>query len=439
VSRGVGAIVALAGCLMLAAAACSGERNDPTSLNGERAAAASERARQELTSGPLLGMSWGRLFRIDPVTLEPLPGRRAPLGGHTFGWSFSADRSKIVLGSQVVAELRFVDLERMRLIGGDDVRLMRRGIVAVTAWPSLRRVLAVVQSPGCCIGEATAFVVDPIARRILRRYPLHGSLQAFARFRGGLVLLLSPARSLGASRLTVLDRSGKPRSVVLAETPSGQEPVQAGNRPGNERRPGLAIDTAGGRAFVVGGDAPLAEVDLVRMRVRYRALAHPVSLLGRVRDWLEPKARADIPPTGPVRKARWLGGGAVAVVGYDSYYQGRRYRTRPSGLKLIDVGTGRVRTLDPSADGLTVAAGTLLPATRQPGLSAYNLDGRVRFRLFPEKRAFVALAVGDHAFVTTAGRGRHVFVVDLRSGRLLGERRLPQAELISPYRESWWP
>jgi hypothetical protein len=436
-------MVAFAGCLMLAAAACSGERNDLSNSNRERAAAATERGQQALSSGPLLGMSWGRLFRVDPATLEPLPGPRARLGGHTFGWSFSPDRLKIVLGGQVVAELRFIDLTRMRLLGGDDLRLKRRGIVATTAWPALRRVLAVVQSPGCCIGEATAFVVDPIARRILRRYPLRGSLQGFARFRGGLVLVVSPPRSLGPSRLAVLDRRGKLRSLVLAEILSGQEPVQPGNRPGKERRPGAAIDAVGGRAFVVGADAPLAEVDLVHMRVRYHALSQPVSLLGRLRAWLEPAARADVPPTGPVRKARWLGGGLIAVAGRDSYYEGGLYRTRPSGLKLIDVGNGRVRTLDPLADGFSVAAGMLVPVTREPGLNVYSGDGRLRFRLFlrrfPGKRAFVVFARENRAFVTIAGRWPRAFVVDLSSGRVLGERTLPNAQLVSPGQELGWP
>jgi hypothetical protein len=443
VSRGVGATVALAGFL-LAAAACSGER-EPTSSDdaaNETAVVAEARA-QPGPGGPLLGMSFGRLFRLDPRTLKPLPGRRARLGGHTFGWSFSPDRSMLVLGSQVVAELRFVDLERMRIIGGDDLRLKRPGIVAVIAWPAPRRVLAVVQSPGCCIGEATAFVVDPPARRVLRRQALGGSLQAFARFRGGLALLLSPPRSLGPTRLVVFDGRGAVRSVVLAEIVAGQEPVRPGNRPGRESRPGLAIDAAGGRAFVVVGGASVAEVDLASLRVRYRTLSQPVSLLGRLRAWLEPAARADVPPAGPVRTARWLGGGLVAVAGRDSYYERGLYRTRPSGLKLIDVGSGRVRTLDPLADGFTVAAGMLVPATRQPGLNVYSGDGRLRFRLFlrrfPGKRAFVVFAREGRAFVTIASRWPRAFVVDLSSGRVLGERRVPRAQLVSPGQELGWP
>jgi hypothetical protein len=442
VSRGVGAIVVLAG-LLLAAAACSGERTANSSVDATSVAVTEERGRSG-GGGPLLGMSFGRVYRVNPRSLQPLPGRRARVGGHTFGWSFSPDRSMLVVGSQVVAELRFIDLERLRMVGGHDLRLKRPGIVAVTAWPAPRRVLAVVQSPGCCIGEATVFVVDPLAQRIVRRQPLRGSLQAFARFRGGLVLLLSPPRALGPARLVVVDRrAGKVRSVVLAEVVAGQQPVQPGHRPGRESRPGLAVDAAGGRAFVVDGRAMVAEVDLVGMRVRYRPLSRTVSLLGRLRDWLEPAARADVPPSGPVRKARWLGRGLIAVAGHDSYYTGGRYQTRPSGLQLIDLRGGRVRTLDPLADGFTVTARTLLPASRRPGLAAYAIDGSLRFEFFQTrfagKRAFVAFSVGDRAFVTIAGRWPRAFVVDLSSGRVLGERTLPRAQLLSPGKEPGWP
>jgi hypothetical protein len=102
-----------------------------------------------------------------------------------------------------------------------------------------------------------------------------------------------------------------------------------------------------------------------------------------------------------------------------------------------------VRTLDSLADSFTVAAGTLVAATRRPGLVVYGLDGTLRFRLFgkrfPGKRAFVALALGDRAFVTITGRWPRAFIVVLSSGRILGERRLPQAQLITPGQEPGWP
>ncbi len=387
----------------------------------------------------LLGMSFGRLYRLDPLTLERLPGPTGRIGGHTFGWSFSSDRANIVLGSQGIPELRFVDLRRMRIIGGDDLRLARKGIVAATAWPAPRRALAVVQAPGCCIGEATAFVVDPLARHIVRRQALRGSLQAFARFRGGLVLLLGRARSVGHARLAVLDRRGKVRLTRLGVL-TGQELVQPGLRPGREHRPGLAIDAAGGRAFVVGAGTAVVEVDLHSLSVRSHALSRPVSLLGRLRDWLEPAARADVPPTGPMRRAQWLGGDRLAVAGWDSYYdRDGRYQTRPAGLRLVELGSGRVRTLDPLADGFSVAAARIVPATRSPGLTAYTFDGKPQFRLRWSRRAFVAYSVGTRAFVTIAGRWPRALVVDLRSGRTLGERTLPRAQLLGPEFEPAWP
>ena len=439
-SRWVGAAVVVAGVLLAAPACFADEKTKPNNQAGSRAGGTNARASR--ANAPLLGMSFGQLFQLDPSTLEMLPGRRARIGGHTFGWSFSSDRSKLVLGSQVVAELRFIDLDRMRVMVGDDLRL-GRGIVAVTAWPARRRVLAVVQSPGCCRGEATAYVVDPVARRIVRRYALRASLQVFGRFGGGLVLLLSPPGSVGPSRLTVLDARGGLRSAALRRILSGQGPVQPGNRPGREARPGLAIDNARGRAYVVGGETLLAEVDLAALRVRYRALSQPVSLLGRLRDWLEPTAHADIAPTGPVRRARFLGRDVVAIAGYDAEYTGGRYRVWPSGLKLIDVRNGRVRTVDPLAEAFLVLGERLVVGTRRPGLHVYSLDGRIRFRQFgrrfPGKRAFVAFARGDRAFVTIAGRYPRAFVLDLSSGRILGQRTLPPAQFVAPGQQAPWP
>lgn len=352
-----------------------------------------------------------------------------------------------VLGSQTVAELRFVDLKRMRLIGGDDLRLTRRGVVAVTAWPSPRRVLAVVQTPGCCIGRATLFVADPFSRQVLAQRQLEGSLQAFARFRGGLVLLLAPPASVGPSRLGLVDRRGAFREVVVADIPSGQTPVRPGATPGRQAHPGLALDAAGARAFVVGAGARVAEVDLRSLRVTYHALRWPVSLLGRLRDWLEPQAQADVPPEGPVRRAHWLGGGLVAVVGSDWRYVGGRLRELPAGLELIDTRRWTIRTLHEGATAFSVAAGTLLayvPAAvygaKPIGLVGYDFGGERRFQLFDGKEAGPALIMGARAYVVV---GRFSWpgarVVDVRSRRVLGEHAVPRFELVSPERMPAWP
>src|SRR5919108_151388 len=70
----------------------------------------------------------------------------------------------------------------------------------------------------------------------------------------------------------------------------------------------VAVDKAGNRAFVVGAGSPVAEVDLETLAVTYHDLATPVSLPGRLHDWLEPPAETKAPPHRPQRLPRRAGG-----------------------------------------------------------------------------------------------------------------------------------
>ena len=54
-------------------------------------------------TAPLLGISYrgslGTLGWFDPMTLQPLRGRKVALADHTGSWAFSADRALLALGS----------------------------------------------------------------------------------------------------------------------------------------------------------------------------------------------------------------------------------------------------------------------------------------------------------------------------------------------------
>src|SRR2546423_10795077 len=74
-------------------------------------------------SAPLLGFvyaggqSW-RLAPIDPLTLSRRPGRSLSVGDSFSAWSYSPDRSKLVLGrGGIGGELLLVDTRRMRRLG----------------------------------------------------------------------------------------------------------------------------------------------------------------------------------------------------------------------------------------------------------------------------------------------------------------------------------
>lgn len=397
-------------------------------------------------------------MRVDPRTLSALTGRRVPLAAHTFGWSFSPDNSKLAIGSDGSAEIRVIDIRRWRVVGDVKVRVARRGSVFATAWAGPARVLAAVVSPGCCgLGETTVAGIDAVRSSRLWQRQLGGSLQAGERFRRSLVLVLGPpGRAIGPSRLVLVNPDGRLRSVILPEIRSGSE-VTGGSDPTRflvrQWNPGIAVDPSGARAFVVQAGAPVAEVDLRTLEVRSHTLSEPISLVGRLRDWLEPPAEAKA-QEGPNRQALWLGQGLLAVTGSDSHASvdrgGQAQWETPAGLKLIDTRRWSVRTLDHVTSRIAAAAGTLFgygvlfdSRTQKlsgTGLTAYSLDGKRRFHLYEDDPISGVQPLGARVVVGGAA-GSRIFrqgaLIDARTGRELRRVRF-DVELLSGDQAFWY-
>lgn len=405
------------------------------------------RPREPGAQAPLLGVLGPNneaavLARFDPRTLRPLLSRSVPLAGHLSGWSFSPGRTKLVLGSnQEPAELRFVDTRRMRLLG--DLKIGTSGLVAASVWFDPTHLLALVASD-CCGGQTTLVRVDPGARRVLGTQAFAGPLQGAARTRDRLVLLLAPFEAIGPATLAVVDPEGHVDSVTLAQIEAGSKfpSADSGATILQTSQPALAVDPDGGRAYVVAAGAPVAEVDLRSLAVGYHALSEPVSLLGRLRNWLEPAAEAK-GQNGPQRQALWLGDGLLAVSGSDYRAwvddQGQEhFSSTPAGLKLIDTHGWSVRTLDRQASSISLAGGVLLATgqafdstaqtTKGSGLTAYSLDGRQRFHLFGDEPAFVMVLAG-YGYVQV-GQGNEATVIDLASGKTVRRLRQPLPFLL---------
>lgn len=326
-------------------------------------------------------------FRVDPRSLRRV-GRgqlvlREPSGGV---WSFSPDRSQLTLAQG--GSLAFIDLRRLRV--RSSVRVTKSGRIVLSSWLTPRRVLAFSRS--CCPRSLSLSVVDPVARRVLVQRLLKGNPEKAARSELGLVVLFWPEAGAGPPTLARVDANGSVRSVVLNRIRAG---VEADTATGGKLRrasdPGLAVDPDG-RAYVVAGDAPVAEVDLATMTVNYHDLGEPVSLLGRLRSWLEPEVQADARLNGPLRSARWLGRGMVAVSGTngrfsvhsDGTIEGRYV---PAGLQLIDTKTWSVQTLDSESPAFAYPAGRLIAfhsaasSAAEEAVVAFTLDGHELFRL----------------------------------------------------------
>jgi hypothetical protein len=368
----------------------------------------------------------GRVVRFDPATLRARPGRGVPVLDSVMGWSFSPDRRRLVLGDQY-GRIRIVDTVRMRQVARMDTGV--GGAVIATHWLPPVRLLVVV--------ETNLVVIDPAAGRIVARRALGSSPVAVARTPTALVLLLRPSASgIGESTLAVVGREGDVRTVRLPEIQSGMDEIDheaAGLY--RQASPGLTVDPVGNRAFVVAADAPVAAVDLATLKVSYHSFAEPVSILGRVHDWVEPLAEAKGAAVGPRRAALWLGDGRIAVWGtddngrLDAEGHGQQFQ-EPAGLMVIDTRDWTVRHLDRGAseavvaNGLILASASLWSSTEQRargmGLAAYGPDGSRRFHVLGSEPAWDVQIVGERAIVPrqdAAGAVSYV-VVDLADGRI---------------------
>jgi hypothetical protein len=405
-----GAVVVVAGLLAVGLGASGG---------GMRSAA---------SRPPLYGLSWQgslNLVRVDRGTLRPIARPRVRLTGvdsEPLGWSFAADRSRLVLGSaRRGAELRLFGLRSMRALG--QVRIARRGSLVGTAWADARRVLAVVVTPGCCgAGDTSVVAVDSGRRRVVWRRRLGGSLQAGERVEGKLLLVLGPrGRSIGPSRLVEVGGGGQVRSAALPEIRSGTESAASGavGAPTRSWNPGLAVDRSGARAFVVQAQAPVAEIELSTFQVRSHTLG--------------PLARSADAVVGPTRHALWLGRGLLAVTGVDTRPRG----DRPAGLTLIDTRRWRARTVDGRTTDAALVSGTLLASSffvsgagkvAGGGLTGYTIAGRRKFHRYARAPIVGAQPLGRRALIGTLKRS---VLIQASTGREVRSYRRFSMTLLS--------
>jgi hypothetical protein len=431
------AVLGLVVAVALAAVACSA--SDRHVLNGAAtapgSAASSERSM-------VFGLLWkgerAALARLDARTLRPV-GRRIEVGG---GGSqrLSPSRRILVAASAVVddpstaswrSELSLVDARKLRRLGR--LRLRASGLVSDIVWYRPERFVVLLDDP------ARVVAVDRRPLRARAARPLGGTVVATDAKAGRLVVLLAPDRSIGPSRLAIVESDGRVRLLELGEIHSGWKPVKLadGTPTTRQRIPGLAVSPDGERAVVVPAGNRIADVELDSLRVSYHELSEPASLLSRLSDWLEPEADAKT-VDGPDRFARWIGNDQVAVTGttYPGVLDGGIDAAR-TGLRLIDTSDWSVRTLAKEAAAIVVACDLVLayawPTSARDdgiGLRAYGPDGKQRFYLFGNQPLDWVEPGCPYAYVPRHG-GTRFDVVDLRSGRVVArpKPRIPVSVL----------
>jgi hypothetical protein len=415
-----------------------------TSAQPERGAAGTPQLAQ------LLGFVDWKLVRINPETLQPLPGDGIAVGsggctssqGGTACWSnpawtISPDATQIAVARNDRTAVQLVNAARLRVTGslrwGFD-----GGSIGTLAWLAPRRIVGIQEA----FGERQRVVAFDLAKqRIAARRALGGRVVQLERTARELVLLLAPGETIGRARVAVVDPRGGIRSVRLERILAGSKLLRTGgNHAVDARTPGLAVDPGGRRAFVVAKELA-AEVDLRTLAVSYHSLERPPSLLSRLWSWLEPAAYAK-QVNGYYRETRWLGGHLLAVSGSDT--EQRRYQ--PAGLRMIDTRGWSFRTVDRGAmlfqvdaDALLATGGWWDPATKRTtgiGVAVYGFDGAKRFQLFDGQHAWVALALDGHAYV---GVGQEPLrIVDLATGSVVGTRQQPLPSLLLGVGSGWW-
>jgi hypothetical protein len=416
--------------VLVALAGCAAER---LTRDAELAAVSGRAESIQLGRGTVLGaLEFGdgaRLLRVRPATLEAVSRPLRLREDFVSDFAVSPDERRLAVGSDQHNRIEMVDLRRWRSLGTIRVpgpHAAGYGGASGLAWPSPRRLVVLA---GADFLGASPIVIDPLTARVVHRSGWRGVPLQSKTAGDRLVVLAAPASGPkpGPARVAAYDASGRLREVLLRRIMAGSG--DRGPGPARDLTPGLAVDRAGRRAYVVAAEGELAaEVDLRSWRVDYHELGDPMTAWRRLRDLVEPPAEAKGEPVDAVwRSAEVLPNGAIAVTGENWPPTERHARhSIPFGLHLIDPRTWIERTVDGESQDFTVAGGMLLTrrwSVRGDGLGgigvrAYDTAGRLRFARFAGFDAIVRGAAGRHAYVEV-GRGawRRIHVLDLATGR----------------------
>jgi hypothetical protein len=406
----------------------------PAQAAGAASAFAPARSAASCESGALFGVAraaGGRvLARIGRRTLRARPAPRIPLPTGVYGWSWDSSPGcgAVARGGQH-GRVVVVDLERGRRVG--TLSLGGRWAVSQVAWPRPDRLIGLTGS----FDAPRAVTASVPGGRVLASRRISGRPWAVEVTSLGILVLAGPAERIGSATLVLASPDGGLLRVPLPGVRAGFDEVNPRRLLGRQIIPGVAVDETAGRAYVVAANEPVvAEVDLASGAVTYHEVHTGGGSAGAV-----PVAAKGL-AYGAYRTARWVGGGTIAVAGEvtrtrrDWRRAARKglpvTRTDPYGLRLIRTADWTATTLNPLFQSFTLAGGLLLGMNSDPlslagaeptGLVAYASDGRRRFTRFRgEARGWLREVAWPYAYVRDL-RPRRTYVVDLRSGRTVGE------------------
>ena len=348
------------------------------------------------------------IVRVNPRTLKPIS---RPIDTFHRGWSrdFSPSGRFLAYGAGArPARIQLIDVVGWRSLG-----VLRSGDIGTLTWARDDRLIEA--------GGTEIRVLAVPGGRLVARHPLNRFWVDSEPIPNGVALLIQARRELAPAGLLLADGDGGLRRIRLDRIESW------GSRRAS-LRPALAVDAAGGRAFVVAPRDPLiAEVDLASGAVVYHPLGASAAK-GNEQAWW--------------RDAHWTADGYIAITG--EHMPRPRPNGRPAagplpyGLRLVDPRDWSIRTvhrrtnvLDTAGDRL-LASGTTWSAgwrrSTSTGLFGFDLSGRPAFDRFAGKDVSVLGDHGRYAYVWVRP-ARMLHVLDLRTGRSVNTIPAPPARL----------
>jgi hypothetical protein len=406
-------------------------------------------AAKEPAKTPFLGVvrtgdESAKLVRLNPLTLGQRPGRSLPLGTRWGAWSYSPDRSQLVLADvSISGTLVLVDTRAMRRVAIVDTGSGNAEISA-TFWPSehlyvVRTGLTRRADGGFDRQPAALVTVDPASRAVVGSRSLDGWVYGWAHADGVLVLLLGPESGVGPARLAVVAANGSVRTVGLDGVSVGREAFDESRPTSIEpyAQPGLAVAPDGSEVFVA-SPRGIAAVDL-------RTLARSYHGLVRGNRRLQKGA-----PEGSTRTLRWVQPGVLALSGHDDHStvdsEGRvRTDFRPVGVELVSTKDWTAKMVDRGGQGVSIGADAMLvtpwtwDSKRQQylgnGATIYGLDGTKRGHVLGKRQVY-GIVVGRRAFVS--GDGSSYSIVSTKTGKVLRTvRHSPPDPLVGAALDSY--
>jgi hypothetical protein len=399
-------------------------------------------AAKEPAKTPFLGLVYisqdsEKLVRLNPLTLGRRSGRPLEVGTHSGAWSYSPDRSQLVLADNSISgTLMLVDTRAMRRIAIVDTG-SGNALVGASFWPDAQHLYVVRtaltrRADGGFDSQPALVTLDPASRAVIGSRPLDGWVYSWGHADGVLVLLLGPESGVGPARLAVVAADGSMRTVGLDGVSVGTERFDPSSPTAIEHyaRPGLAVAPDGSEAFVASPSGIVA-VDLRTLVPSYHGIVRGDRRLQKG------------PPEGSTRTVQWVQPGVLLVSGRDDHStvdaDGRIHtQLRPRGVELVSTKDWTARMVDPAADGASIGADALLvtpwtwDSKRQQylgsGATIYGLDGAKRAHVLGKRQVY-GMVIGRRAFVSADGQSYSI--VSTKTGKVLRTvRHAPPGPLV---------